>query len=207
MPSRIFALTGGIASGKSTVAEFLREAGIPVVDADSLARELVEPGQPALARIAEAFGEEVLDSTGGLDRARLGQRVFADASERARLEAILHPLIRAEAALRFARLEEAGHDWIAYDVPLLFETNQAERFRPVVVVVAPPAARAARAEARDGGGAERFAARLAAQWPLEDKAARADYVIDNSGTREETRERTLAVVEALRNRVAPSEAH
>jgi dephospho-CoA kinase len=178
---RVVGLTGGIASGKSTFAEALRARGVPVVDADALARAAVAPGAAALAEIARAFGPGVLLPDGGLDRRRMAALVFADPEARRRLEAITHPAVRRAMAEETARLAAAGHDLAFYDTPLLFEVGLDRTLDSVVVVWAPPEVQRARLAARDGLGPAEAEARLAAQLPIDDKAGRADFVVENVG--------------------------
>ncbi len=197
----VFALTGGIGSGKSTVARLWRDAGLALVDADSLAREVVAAGSAGLERVAHAFGPTVLTQNGELDRTALGQLVFRDSDARTKLEGLLHPLIRSAAEARFAALEQAGERLICYEIPLLFETGQAERFRPVIVVDASDALRVERVSQRDGLTAESALQRIAAQWPLAEKVKRADAVIDNGGSLEHTAAQAAAVLERLRSQL------
>lgn len=178
---RVVGLTGGIASGKTTFAEALRARGAAVIDADALARAAVAPGAPALAEIARVFGSEVLASDGSLDRKKLGAVVFADTSARGRLEAITHPAVRAAMAAETARLAAAGHPLAFYDVPLLYEVGLDRDLDSVVVVWVPRAVQRARLEARDGLAPAEAEARLAAQLPIDEKAARADFVVENTG--------------------------
>jgi dephospho-CoA kinase len=178
----VFGLTGGIGSGKSTVAARLIERGLPVVDADALAREVVLPGSPALVEIVISFGRDVLCPDGTLDRRHLAAMVFERDSARQALEAILHPRIRALAGQRFADLEARGEPLACYEVPLLFEKGLDGSVRPVIVVVAPDAVRIDRVVARDGWTEDQARARLRAQLPLADKVARADHIIDNGGS-------------------------
>jgi dephospho-CoA kinase len=178
---RLIGLTGGIASGKSTFAAALRDRGAPVVDADALARAAVAPGSPALAEIARAFGPGVLAPDGSLDRRRMGALVFADEAARRRLEAITHPAVRRAVAEETARLSALGHDLAFYDVPLLFEVGLEATVDAVVVVWAPPDVQRARLAARDGLGPAEAEARLSAQLPVDEKAARADFVVENVG--------------------------
>ncbi|HEY8393926.1 MAG TPA: dephospho-CoA kinase [Thermaerobacter sp.] len=187
----LIGLTGGIGSGKTAVAGMLAELGAAVVDADAIAREVVEPGEPALARIVAAFGPGVLDEQGRLDRRRLGRLVFRDAEARRRLESIIHPAVRARTRDRIRRLAETGvYPAIVWDVPLLFEVGAEGLVDEVWVVVAPREQRLARLRRRDPDlSPEQLEQRMAAQIPLEEKAARADVVIDNSGPLEETRRR------------------
>jgi dephospho-CoA kinase len=194
---RVFGLTGGIGSGKSTVAERLRARGIPVVNADDLARVAVAPGSAGLSRVADYFGPSVLTPGGELDRAELGKIVFSDAEARRTLDSIIHPIVRQLAAERFRELAERGEPLACYEVPLLYEVGLDRTYHPVLVVSAPLAQREQRIAQRDGFDPRQVAARIAAQMPLEDKVRRADYVIDNAGTREELIEATDAVLSAL----------
>jgi dephospho-CoA kinase len=177
---RLVGLTGGIATGKTPFAAARRARPVPVIDADRLAREVVAPGRPALAAIASAFGPEVIGPDGGLDRRRLGAIVFGDSDARGRLEAITHPAIRAAMREETARLAAAGHEVAFYDVPLLYEVGLEREVDLVVVVYAPRAAQLARLRRRDGLAAAEAEARLAAQLPIDEKAARADAVVDNT---------------------------
>jgi dephospho-CoA kinase len=172
-------LTGGIASGKSLVAEELAARGAVVIDSDVLAREVVEPGTEGLAAVVERFGEGVLHA-GRLDRARLGQIVFADPESRRDLERIVHPAVRARAA----ELEQAAPPdaVVVHVIPLLVETGQQDRFDIVVVVDVDPEIQLARLVARDGLDAADAQARLAAQASREQRRAVADIVIDNGGS-------------------------
>jgi dephospho-CoA kinase len=172
-------LTGGIASGKSLVAAELAASGAVVIDADVLAREVVEPGTEGLAAVVARFGDEVLQS-GRLDRARLAQIVFADPDARRDLERIIHPAVRARAG----ELERAAPPdaVVVHVIPLLVETGQQDRFDVVVVVDADSETQLARLSARDGLDAVQAGARLAAQASREQRRAAADIVIDNSGS-------------------------
>lgn len=184
--TRIVGLTGGIGSGKSTVARFFEARGAAIIDADRLAREAVLPGTPGFAAILERFGPGVLAPGGDLDRAALGRIVFGDEEARRALNAIVHPEVARLAAERMATLSAAGQALIVYDVPLLFE-NGLERFLPETIVVSvPEEVQRARVHARDGLRPEEIEARLRAQLPLAQKAVRATYVIDNSGSLEQT---------------------
>jgi dephospho-CoA kinase len=178
---RIVGLTGGIASGKTTFADALRARGVPVVDADALARAAVAPGTPALAEIARRFGPGVLAADGSLDRKKVGAIVFADAEPRRQLEAVTHPAVRAALAAETARLDAAGHPLAFYDTPLLYEVGLDRLLECVVVVWAPPAVQRSRLVARDGLSPAEADARLAAQLPIDEKAARADFVVENVG--------------------------
>lgn len=193
---RIVGLTGGIASGKSTVARMLREEGAEVIDADAIAREVVEPGTPALARIAARWPEAIRD--GALDRQALGAIVFARPEERAALEAIVHPAIQAEVERRLAALAAAGEEVAVYEAALLVETGLDETMDALVVVALPEEEQVRRLSARDGLSPEAARARVAAQAPLEEKLRNADYVIENSGDLAALRRRVGEVWQALR---------
>lgn len=188
-------LTGGVASGKSTVSAILRELGAVVIDADQLAREVVAAGTPGLAAVVAEFGPGVLTAEGELDRPALGAIVFADEEARRRLEAILHPLIRA----RSAELEAtAGADAVVvHDIPLLAETGQAGTFDAVVVVDVPVETQVERMVRLRGMTREDALARIAAQATREQRLAVATHVIDNTGTLEDLRERVTEVFEEL----------
>jgi len=175
-------LTGGIGSGKSTVSALLAERGAVIVDADRIAREVVEPGTPGLAAVVSAFGDGVVGPDGGLDRAALAAVVFADAEARARLDGIVHPLVRARAAEVVAAAPPDAV--LVHDIPLLVETGQAGRYELVLVVQADLDTRVARLVQR-GMTEDDARARIAAQATDEQRAAVADVVLDNSGTREE----------------------
>lgn len=199
--THVFGLTGGIGSGKSTVAHRLRERGVPVIDADQLARDVVATGSEALGEIAELFGRDVLLPDGGLDRPALAARVFGDDALRRQLERITHPRVRDLAQLRFAELAARGEALGCYEVPLLVESGLADVLRPLVVVSVSEAVQVERTMARDGCDEAHARARIAAQLPLADKVRVADFVIDNSGDRESTRAQTDAVLDAICARV------
>lgn len=182
-------LTGGIGSGKSTVARMLAELGAALVDADAIVHELQAPGMPLVAEIAAAF-PGVVDEAGVLDREGLGRRVFADAEARARLNALVHPAVGAEMGRRVARAHASGAPLVVLDVPLWFETRPAgprPGDPPVIVVWVPESMQLERQMARDEREREEALRRLRAQLPLDEKRRRADFVIDNQGSLEETR--------------------
>lgn len=192
----VFGLTGGIASGKSTVTRMLRELGAEVVDADVLAREVVEPGTPGLAAVAARF-PGVVGADGRLDRAKLGARVFAHPEERAALNAITHPLVRDAFARKLQEAEGRGISRVVYDVPLLVESGMHQWMEGTAVVWVPRALQKARLMARDGLDEAAAEARLAAQLPLDEKRAVATWVIDNSGDLGSTRAQVEAVWRAM----------
>jgi dephospho-CoA kinase len=185
--ARIIGLTGGIASGKSLVAATLRELGAPVVDADLLARQVVEPGQPALAELAARFGPDVIAADGTLDRKRVGEIVFADPAARADLNRITHPRIAAAGQAEILRHTEAGAKVIIYEAALIVENGMHRALGGLIVVAVPREVQLARLMKRDGIDATAAEQRLAAQLPLGDKVAVATHVIDNAGTPAETR--------------------
>ena len=189
---RVLGLTGGIGSGKSLVASMFAALGAEVIDADQLAREVVEPGQPALAEIVEAFGSEMLQPDGRLDRARLAGVVFADPAARKKLDAITHPRIRQRMRQEVeARAQQPG--LLILDIPLLYESGREKTVEKVIVVWVDRPTQLQRLMGRDGLSHEQATQRLAAQLPLDEKRSRADEVIDNSGTPEQTRQQVEAV--------------
>lgn len=180
--SLLVALTGGIATGKSAVAELFAQHGVPVLDTDQIAREMVEPGTPIFGRVVEAFGAGMLDTAGRLDRARMRERVFADPTQRHLLESILHPAIRDELARRAAAVH-GGYQ--VHVVPLLLETGRIDAYDRVLVVDCPQEQQISRLLARDGVDLELARRILAAQASREARLSAADDVIVNTGTLEE----------------------
>jgi dephospho-CoA kinase len=191
-------LTGGVATGKSTVAELLVELGAVLIDADVLAREVVARGTPGLVSVVEAFGPEVLTPDGDLDRPAMGRRVFGDEIARRRLEGIVHPLVYE----RIAALEaEAAPDAVVvHDIPLLVENDRAGDFDAVVVVDAPPEVQLARMTEQRGWTRADAESRMAAQATREQRLAAATYVVENTGTREDLRARVAEVFAELTRR-------
>jgi dephospho-CoA kinase len=188
-------LTGGVASGKSTVSALLGRLGAVVIDADVLAREVVAPGTPGLERIVAVFGPQMLDADGALDRARLGALVFADPARRAELEAVIHPRVRARAA-DLERDAPPGA-LVVHDIPLLVETGQAADFDAVLVVDLPVEEQVARAMRDRGWSEDEARARVSAQASRGERLDAATHVIDNSGTLEDLRQRVAEVFEEL----------
>jgi dephospho-CoA kinase len=209
-PARKFllvGLTGGIATGKSTVSEILRQLGAEIIDADQLARDVVEPGQPALRGIVAEFGRDVLGPDGRLDRKRLGAIVFADPARRKRLEALTHPAIRARFQARLDELAARSFAGIViYDAPVMIEAGGHKDMDRLVVVVADEATQAARLRTRDGTDEAENGRKIASQMPLAEKAKLADYVIDNSGDREATAAQVRRVFAALMAELAARSA-
>jgi dephospho-CoA kinase len=188
-------LTGGIASGKSTVAAMFVELGAVLIDGDALAREVVARGTPGLAQVVEEFGEQILTPAGDLDRPALGRIVFADETARRRLEAITHPLIFE----RYAELEAAAPTdaVVVHDIPLLAESGRADTFDAVVVVDVPVEVQVERMVRDRGWTREEAEARIAAQATREDRLAIATHVIDNTGSLDQLRTRVREIYHAL----------
>ena len=188
-------LTGGVASGKSTVSAMLAEHGAVIIDGDVLAREVVERGTPGLAAVVEAFGPGVLTADGDLDRAAMGRIVFNDEARRKELESIVHPLVYE----RYAALEGAADAdaLVVHDIPLLAESGRADTFDAVVVVDVPEQLQVDRMTGQRGWSEDDARSRIAAQADREDRLAIATHVIDNSGSLAELRRRVDEVVAAL----------
>jgi dephospho-CoA kinase len=193
----VVGLTGGIGTGKSTVARVFAEQGVPVVDADQVAREVVEPGTEGLAEVVRTFGSEVLDAEGRLDRGKLAQHVFSDSAARKKLEAILHPRIAQRSMERIAEHASRGCPYAIYEAALLVENGSYRIMNALVVVTASEAAQIERVRVRDGLDEREARARLAAQLPMAEKVRVADYVIENDGTLDGLTARTLDVHRAL----------
>ena len=189
---KVLGLTGGIGSGKSMVASMFAQLGADVIDADQLAREVVQPGQPALEEIAAAFGRDILLPDGRLDRGMLARIIFADPVARARLNAITHPRIQERMATEMA-LRGSRPGVLIVDIPLLFENDRTSSVESVIVVWVDPKTQLRRLIERDGLTADEARQRIAAQMPLDEKRARADLVVDNSGSRENTRRQVEAI--------------
>ena len=197
-PFLLVGLTGGIATGKSTVSEMFAELGSVVIDADALAREVVEPGQPAHAAVVAEFGPGVLQADGGLDRKKLGAIVFADPDRRKRLEALTHPAIRARLAERLGRLADEGfRGLVIFDAPVMIESGNYKNMDRLVVVATDEATQEARLRARDAVDPGEARQKIASQMPVSDKAKLADYVIDNAGDLAATRAQVTRVHQAL----------
>jgi dephospho-CoA kinase len=197
-PFLLVGLTGGIATGKSTVDAVLRDLGAIIVDADVLAREVVEPGEPALAEIAAEFGPGVLTADGRLDRKALGAIVFADPERRRALEAMTHPRMRERLQRRVDELTaENFRGLVFYDAAVLIESGSHHAMDRIVVVVTDEATQLSRLMARDGIGRDEALRKIKSQIPLAEKAKLADYVIDNSGDRAATEAEVRRVCQAL----------
>ena len=183
---KLVGLTGGVGSGKSTVAAILRKLGAEVVDADEATHAVYEPGTPGFAAVVREFGEEYVRD-GHVDRRRLGELVFSDADARRRLNAIVHPLVREWMAARTAEAAERGAKVVVQDVPLLFENGLERLYSSAVLVYVPEHIQVERLVHGRGLSPERAREMIATQMPIEDKRRLAHHVIDNNGTIEETR--------------------
>lgn len=192
---KTFGLTGGIGMGKSTAAEILRQRGVPLTDSDLIARQVVEPGQPALEEIARAFGPELIDREGRLRRDELAKRVFADEAARKQLEAILHPRIRALWQAQLEAWRSEGRPVAVAVIPLLFETGAEKHFDATICLACSAATQQARLRAR-GWTPEQIAQRNRAQWPIEKKMTAADYVVWTEGSVETTAAQLERIVPA-----------
>lgn len=193
----VFGLTGGLGSGKTTVATRWRARKLPVFDADELARTVVLPGHQGLTAIVAEFGTEILHEDGTLDRAKLGRIVFSDKATRKRLEEITHPYVHAALDVELRRLELREEPLACYEAPLLVETERADLYRPLVVIATPENDQVVRAMRRDGVEEQQVKARLASQAPLSTKIRVADHVIDNAGELSETIEQADQVLDAI----------
>lgn len=192
----IIGLTGGIASGKSTVATMLKELGIPVVDADQIAREVVQPGEKAYEQIVNHFGEAILHSDRTINRKKLGSIVFNDEKERSALNNMIHPAIREKMNEQKEGYLSKGYKTVVLDIPLLFEGKNKHSYEldKVLVVAVSEDVQFQRLLERDQMGEEDARNRIRSQMPLHEKKALADEVIDNNGTKEETKQQLLAIL-------------
>jgi dephospho-CoA kinase len=192
------ALTGGPGSGKSTVARMFRELGAKVIDADEVAHGAVSPGQPAWEEVRREFGPDYFREDGSLDRAKMAELVFQDAGARQKLNAIVHPRVTGEIARRLADMAAQGAHLVMVEVPLLFEAGLEKNFDMVIVVDAGEKEQIDRIAARDGRPAREAAGIIQAQWPLDAKKARADFVVDNRGSLTDTRDQVKKLWQRLK---------
>ena len=194
-------LTGGIASGKSTVGAMLRQMGAVVIDTDWIAHEVTAPGSGAVMEMSRRYGSDIVKEDGSLRRDAVGKIVFSDPVEKKWLEALLHPLIRAEAEKQAQAAFEAGQRVVVLDVPLLCESGWNGKVDEIWTVYTPQAIQEVRLQRRDGYTDSEIADRLASQWPIDEKAKRADVVIDNTGLPESTRRQVEVAWNAVVNRL------
>jgi len=194
-----FGLTGGIASGKSTVTKTFRNNSIPIVDADIVARQVVEPGTPGLGLVISEFGSQYLQSDGTLDRIGLGKLVFADTGARHSIDKIMLPLINAESNVQLKKLHEDGHVIVGYDAALICEMGNCEKFRPLIVVHCPRDMQVSRLMSRNSLTHAEAMLRIEAQMAVEKKIALANYTIDTSGTIEYSIKQTEDIIQLLSN--------
>ncbi|WP_199425614.1 dephospho-CoA kinase [Thermaerobacillus caldiproteolyticus] len=187
-------LTGGIASGKSTITQMMRELGIPVIDADQVAREVVEIGKEAYKNIIEVFGREILQENGEINRAKLGAIVFHDEEKRKKLNAIVHPAVRQHMLAKKEEYIHRGEKTIVLDIPLLFESGLTHFVDKIIVVYVDEHIQLERLMKRNGFSQDEALARIQAQMPLHEKVKKADAVIDNNGTIEETKQQLLQIL-------------
>jgi len=198
----IAGLTGGIASGKSTVSAFFEDAGAVIVDADKIAREVVQKGQPAWQEIVSAFGPTILQPDGEINRILLGDIIFNDPAQKQILNRIVHPGVITETATRMAEIEKNQPGVIVIlDVPLLIESGMDKGLSDVIVVYVPESVQIRRLMARDALTQDQAMARIRSQMPIDEKKKRATIVIDNSGSREMTRHVSLRVFQKLREKI------
>lgn len=197
----IVGLTGGIASGKTTVADIFRSRGALIVDADLIARQAVAPGEPPWLAIRDRFGEAVLNADGTINRTLLGKWVFANPGLRRQLEKIVHPWVRDRMDAQVDRIRQTNpRAVVVLDIPLLFESQMTGGLAEVIVVYAPAALQLQRLIQRDGIGIPDARARIRAQLPIEEKCRRATIIINNSGDPSETRDQALKVYADLARR-------
>jgi dephospho-CoA kinase len=195
---KLVGLTGGIASGKSTVAKILESLGAAIVNADALSREVVEPGREAWQEIVVAFGAEVLQPDQGLDRQKLRTIIFNNPAARRKIESIIHPRVRALAEQRIREHTATGFDVVVYEVPLLFEGNLHEWLRPVILVACDVDTQLQRLQQRDGLDRAQAQKHIDAQMSLTEKRRLADYVIENNGSLDELKRQVEAVLEKIK---------
>ena len=197
MKSKVFALTGGIACGKSTVSRLFVDNGVPMVDADIVARDVVAPGTPAIALLVSNFGPDILLPDGSLDRPKLGALVFSDSKRRAVLDSTLHRYIKDELRLRL-RVACERYSLVGLEAPLLIERGYHNEFKPLVVVAVSPEIQLQRLMDRDGFNEPEARARISSQLPIEDKVKLADYVLWNDGSQDDLFKEALRVLSKIK---------
>lgn len=197
----ILGLTGGIATGKSTVSEMIRDCDIPVIDADDISRAVVAPGEEALEKIKIHFGNDVIRTDGTLDREKLGDIIFSSPEEREVLNQIVHPAVRMRMKEIAESKKRAGYQLIVMDIPLLIENNLFHLVDETVVVYAPPDLQRSRLMARNGYNENEAGKRIAAQMPIDEKCSYADHIIDNSGSLSNTKAQVAQLLEACSEQI------
>ena len=196
--TKVVGLTGGIASGKSTVSRMLATAGLPIIDADQVVRRLQQPGSRGLQALEQAFGHNILTSTGELNRSALGQLVFNDGQQRTKLNGIMQPLVWNEIWRQVDQFRKQNIPWVVLDVPLLIEEHYDRDCDLVIVVAVDPAIQRQRLMNRNHLTVDQAEARIAAQMPLDQNKDRADIVIDNNGDYQKLRQQVEAVIKRLK---------
>lgn len=194
---KIIGVTGGIASGKSSVSKWLISNGYPVIDADIAARKVVEPGMPALEEIKNVFGQDICLPDGTLDRKKLGSIVFSNSEKRQMLNGIVHPAVRKWMMEETEKALHQGKELVFMDIPLLFESNLTHMVEGIILVYVKPEVQLKRLMARDHFTEEEALARIRAQMPIEDKKKLADYIVDNNGEFFETEEQLIDLIKQL----------
>lgn len=196
--TQVIGLTGSIATGKSTVAKLFKQEGIPIVDADLISRQVVEPGAEAYQGIVSAFGQDILSSDQQINRKKLGQIIFNDQTKRKQLNAIIHPIIIAQIIKERDQLIKEKHCLIILDIPLLYELKLTDLMEKVIVVYASPEQQLVRLKKRDYLSDRDAKQRINSQISIADKVKEADYVIDNDGTKQQTKEQFYQLLEQLK---------
>jgi dephospho-CoA kinase len=197
-----FGLTGGIACGKSTATKTFKRFGIPMVDADVVAREVVEPGSYGLRTIIDTFGSQYLNADGTMNRSAMGAFVFSNQEALDKINEIMAPLINETSALQIRRLHSKGHSVVGYDAALICEMGNADKYRPLIVVACPQQMQVERMMKRNGLGADQAMARMNSQMPTDDKVKMADYIIDTSGTVEDSIKQTKNIIYQMRKDIS-----
>lgn len=198
---RWMGLTGGLGTGKSTVAHFLNKQGVPVIDADRIAKQVLEPGTEGLKQVVLAFGPGILKSDGSLNRVSLADLVFSDKEKLKKLESIVHPLVQGEVKAQRKWLEDQHTNWAVYDVPLLFEKNLQAQFDQIILVTSSFEKQVDRLKLRNNWNDTEINKRINAQLPLSQKIALSQHVIDNDGTVEELEKKVATLVELLNDQI------
>lgn len=196
-----FGLTGGIACGKSTATKTIKSLGIPMVDADLVARDVVAPGSTGLRMIAETFGDGHLLSDGTLNRTTFAKLVFSDSVAMSKLNQIMSPLINEESVIQIKRWHSKGNPMVGYDAALIVEMGNADKYRPLIVMTCPQEMQIERMMRRNGMTRDDALARIKNQIPIEEKVKLADYVIDTSGSVEDSRLQTKKIIHAMRKSI------